>query len=57
MLVEKAIIEVNNYPLQPLRALILDYKMPQKNGIEVFDEVTQFYEHMRKVHSLNSELG
>jgi hypothetical protein len=32
-LVEKAIWEVKEYPLQPLRALILGDKMPQKNGI------------------------
>jgi hypothetical protein len=33
--VEAAIWEAKEYPLQPLRALILDYGMPIKDGIEV----------------------
>jgi CheY-like chemotaxis protein len=38
-IVEAAIWEASNFPLQPLRALIVDFNMPIKDGIEVINEV------------------
>jgi CheY-like chemotaxis protein len=32
-----------NIPLRPVSLLLLDFQMPQKNGIQVLTEVKQFY--------------
>jgi DNA-binding NarL/FixJ family response regulator len=41
--VKVAIENATEFPLCPIRALIIDLKMPRKNGLDVIEEVLEFY--------------
>lgn len=53
----KAIQSARSYPLCPLRALILDYNIPGKNGLEIIKEVNELYERQRKAYDLYEAVG
>ena len=42
-LVNDQLLSAKSFPIRPAHALILDFQMPQKNGIEVVKEVKEFY--------------
>ena len=42
-IVNDQLLSAKSFPIRPARALILDFQMPQKNGIEVVKEVKEFY--------------
>jgi len=45
-LVFEQIQTATSYPLRPVHALILDFLMPKKNGLQVVNELKQLYKNI-----------
>ena len=43
--------KTNEERIQPVSFLLLDFQMPKKTGLEVFNEVKRFYEIQKEIHS------
>lgn len=46
----KQIKEANYFPICPIRALVLDYSMPKKTGLDVVIELQLFFKKIINEH-------
>ena len=45
-MVVEVLHNAKSYPIRPVHALILDFQMPFKNGLEVVKELKEFYDNI-----------